>query len=189
MSNIRTIIGALKLWNVLKSTKPVQSRRKLLEIRKVARRIDSCLKSEKLRKSGRVTYGQPYFWASLWVFPTKSKTRRSLLMKRRSQRMKRRSDDLEIIACSQNVSQSDLKKLNMKIIISHLIPNQTWNVEISVLDNKKERLEKDLKRSVYVTVDDISWLVDHSVQSWLIYYLAVSRLGKYSAAIHLDFKQ
>ena len=44
----------------------------------------------------------------------------------------------------------------MKIIISHLIPNQTWNVEISVLDNKKERLEKDLKRSVYVTVDDIS---------------------------------
>ena len=33
-------------------------------------------------------------WDSLWVFPTKSKTRRSLLMKRRSQRLKRRSNDL-----------------------------------------------------------------------------------------------
>ena len=33
-------------------------------------------------------------------------------------------DDLEIIAFRQNISQSDLKKLNMKII-SHLIPNQT----------------------------------------------------------------
>ena len=74
-------------------------------------------------------------------------------MKQRSQRLKRQSDDLEIIAFRQNVSQSDLKKLNMKII-SHLIPNQTRNVEISVLDKKKKRLEKDLKRSVCVTVDD-----------------------------------
>ena len=43
-------------------------------------------------------------------------------MKRRSQRLKRRSDDLEIIAFRQNISQSDLKKLNINII-SHLIPN------------------------------------------------------------------
>ena len=45
------------------------------------------------------------------------------------------SDDLEIIAFRQNISQSDLKKLNMKMT-SHLIHNQTWNVEISVLDKK-----------------------------------------------------
>ena len=37
---------------------------------------------------------------------------------------------LEIIAFRKNISQSDLKqKLTMKII-SHLIHNQTWNVEI-----------------------------------------------------------
>ena len=37
----------------------------------------------------------------------KSKMRRSLLIKRRSQRLMRRSDDLEIIAFRQNISQSD----------------------------------------------------------------------------------
>lgn len=42
------------------------------------------------------------------------------------------SDDLEITAFRQNINQSDLKKLNMKII-SHLITNQTLNVEISLL--------------------------------------------------------
>ena len=45
------------------------------------------------------------------------------------------SDDLEIIVFRQNISQSDLRKLNIKII-SYLIHNQTWNVEISVFDKK-----------------------------------------------------
>lgn len=68
---------------------------------------------------------------------------------------------LEIIAFRKNISQSDLKqKLNMKIILSHLIHNQTWNVEINALDKK----EKDLKRSVSMTVS--WWLIIQSV--WLM---------------------
>ena len=43
----------------------------------------------------------------------------------------------------QNISQSDLRKLNMKI--SHLIHNQTWNVEISVLDKKVRKGSKKVR--------------------------------------------
>ena len=57
---------------------------------------------------------------------------------------RRRSDDLEIIVFRQNISQSDLKIINMKmslkLVYLHLI--------------KKKKLEKDLKGSVCVTVDD-----------------------------------
>ena len=41
-----------------------------------------------------------------------------------------------IIAFRQNISQSDLRKLDMKII-SHLVHSEPENVEISVLDKKK----------------------------------------------------
>ena len=47
----------------LKSKKVIQKRKKLHEIRKLARRTKSCSKSEKLLKSCRATYGQPY-WKS-----------------------------------------------------------------------------------------------------------------------------
>ena len=43
MSNIRSLISAMKLWNVLNSEKTVQNRRKLLEIRKVGQKRPSNL--------------------------------------------------------------------------------------------------------------------------------------------------
>ena len=56
----------------LKSKKVTQKRKKLHEIRKVARRTKSCSKSEKLLKRCRATYGQPYVWVAvetLFVIP------------------------------------------------------------------------------------------------------------------------
>ena len=75
-------------------------------------------------------------WESLWLFPTKSKTRQSLLIW--NEHLRDWSDDLGIIASRQNISQSDLKKIKNMKMISHLIHNQTWNVEISVLDYIKK---------------------------------------------------
>ena len=72
-------------------------------------------------------------------FPTKSKTRRSLLMKRRSQRLKRRSDDLEIIAFRQNISQSDLKKFKNMKMIRHLIPRGRGGGLPKILDRDVPR--------------------------------------------------
>ena len=48
------------VFSYKKSKKVIQKRKKLHEIRKVARRSKSCSKSEKLLKGCRATYGQPY---------------------------------------------------------------------------------------------------------------------------------
>ena len=52
-----------------KSKKVVRKRKKLHEIRKVARRTKSCSKSEKLLKSCRATYGQPYLFSGNLEIP------------------------------------------------------------------------------------------------------------------------